>query len=269
MRRITLSFVLVVVALTFGFAEGRIKEKNILKEKEYLQYKVSYAFLRVGTLKVFNYGKETVDGYHGYHVKIFIDSNPKIPFVKVHDIYETVMNENFEPIYFIAWEQKDDHLLKTTYEFNYSPDSSHIRAKEIKIVEEEQREVLQTDSIIPIDTVYRDAISLLFYARHFADVKSEKTYVPIIALLKKENCYFDNSGVVKEIKFNDSKIDTYYLDGKLKFIGIVGIKDDFKGWFSSDEQRVPVVARMKAFFGSIKIELEEYQNWEGPLRASN
>jgi len=55
----------------------------------------------------------------------------------------------------------------------------------------------------------------------------------------------------------------YYLDGRLRFVGIAGIKEDFKGWFSTDGQKVPLKAYMKAFIGSVKIELEDWKNWNG------
>jgi hypothetical protein len=246
--------------LVRGWANNLNREEpNVIVRNEYLQYKVSYMWLRVGTLRIFNYGYDSFEGYQGYHVKIYIDSNPKIPFVKVHDVYETIMNDELAPIYFVAWEKKEDYVLKTIYEFRYTEKDSSIRAMEIRIYPD--RKVLQTDTIIPIHHVFRDAISLLFFARAFSHKPAEKFFLPTFALLKKENCYFKSSGMVKEIKYRDRKVKTYYLDGKIKFIGIVGIKDDFKGWFSMDSQRVPLKAKMKAFFGSISIDLEEFRNW--------
>ena len=50
---------------------------------------------------------------------------------------------------------------------------------------------------------------------------------------------------------------------RLKFVGIAGVKDEFKGWFSPDRQSVPVIAKMKAFIGSVGIELIRWKNWEG------
>lgn len=236
---------------------------RILVPDEFLQYKVSYMWIRVGTLKIYNFGIQELEGFKGYHLRIYIDSNPSVPFVKVHDMYEVLVNEKFEPIYFIAWEKQSDHILKTTYEHRYLPGDSVIRAREIQIYED--REVLKTDTIIPVDAVYRDALSLLFYARYYSSIKSERFDTPIIAYLRKERCYFDFSGVVHNISFKDTAVAAYYLRGKIKFLGIVGIKDDFEGWFSPDPQRVPLKAKLKAFFGSVGVELEDYKNWKNPL----
>ena len=65
------------------------------------------------------------------------------------------------------------------------------------------------------------------------------------------------------MKAKGKKVDGYYVDGKMKFVGIAGVKEDFKGWFSQDGQSVPLHAKMKAFVGSVRLNLEWWKNWSG------
>lgn len=46
------------------------------------------------------------------------------------------------------------------------------------------------------------------------------------------------------------------------FADVIGILNgDFEGWFSTDNRRVPLAARMKVFVGSVYIELEKWVKW--------
>jgi hypothetical protein len=106
-----------------------------------------------------------------------------------------------------------------------------------------------------------DGLSMLYFARGMVKTQQQKL---LNILINTEFVTTDiNFKAIKdEIDFNLQQVDCYYLDGRLKFVGIAGIKDDFKGWFSSDRQSIPLRAKMKAFIGSVSIELIRWKNWE-------
>ena len=64
-----------------------------------------------------------------------------------------------------------------------------------------------------------------------------------------------------EVDFSDEKVPVLHLDGEAHFKAIAGFSGEYEGWFSTDEQHVPLAARMEVFIGSVYIELEEWENW--------
>lgn len=254
----TILFLCVLIGIMFA-QNNTGMETGVFQPHEYLQYKVKYMFLRVGTLRILNFGNVEKYGHQGHYLKIFIDSNPSVPFVTVHDTYETIVDDEARPIYFLALENQGDYILKTIYDFDYENNSIHILESHLK---EDGSETLTADSVTSTDgKIYRESVSLLFFARGHCHERHSNWVSYIIALTKKEKTFFETVGEVKKTKWKNEKLTTWYLKGKLKFIGIVGIKDGFEGWFIQDTQRIPIKAKMKAFFGSIKIELEKFNNW--------
>ena len=54
--------------------------------------------------------------------------------------------------------------------------------------------------------------------------------------------------------------------GTADFTGIYGMSGDFEGWFSNDEARIPILAKMKVIIGSVTIELTRWTRtgWSPP-----
>jgi len=226
---------------------------------EYLRYDVKWSFFYLGSLKLYVLEVDTVDHARVYHCKIHIDSNPKLPFVNIHDVYETYIDaEGLFSRRFVSYEQKSDHVIYTRYDFNYQQNTVSIR------IENRYSDHTETvlDSVGKIPDKVQDSLSLLYFAR--AMVKySINASVPVFAYNKLDTTVIRFTGDARTFDLHDLDLTGYYLDGRLKFVGIAGIKDDFKGWFSLDLQRVPLKAYMKAFVGSVRIELKEWENWSG------
>lgn len=257
-QRIGLLSVLILFLFSVPLLSEQIhKPGKIFKSGEALVYKVKWSFLRVGTLRLQNEGIVTRDGKPYYKLKIIIDSASGIPFVKIHDIYESYVDSNAVPVAFYAWERKGDYTLKTDYLFH--GDANTVEVRVAKIYPDRIETVIE--KVVPVRTIHRDVLSLLFYARQSAGKKMADLAVPTFVLNGPENCYFYKTGQQKRIKYSGKKANSFYLKGKVKFIGIAGVKDDFEGWFSTDERRVPLKAKMKAFFGSVTLELEQSENW--------
>ncbi len=247
----------VLVSSVWGLNRATVRQANVFNIGEELIYKVKWSFIRVGTLRLVNEGLQEIDGKEYFKLKIYIDSAKNIPFVTIHDVYESYVDSNAVPRLFYAYEGKGDHTIKTTYDFRFDQKSVHV------IVENIYSDRIEpvTDNWVPVEEVHRDVLALLFFARLKAGEPEEYVSIPTFVLEGQDHCYFDEMGVLKEIKHDGTKIPAYYLKGKVKFIGIAGVKDDFEGWFSTDAQRVPIKAKMKAFFGSVTIQLEEHKNW--------
>ncbi len=226
---------------------------------EELVYSVKWSFVTLGQLKLQVLSSDSVDKNKVYHCRIYIDSNPSIPFVDIHDIYDSYIDA--DEIYshiFISYEQKDDYLLYTKYDFNY-------HRKQVAIfIERRTDHTNETllDSVVTIPGKVQDSLSLLFFAR--AMVKNWVSLeIPVFAYNQLDTTQINFTGNKVNYESNDQELKGFFLDGRLKFVGIAGVKEDFKGWFSLDNQKVPIKAYMKAFVGSVKLELDEWKHWNG------
>ena len=85
----------------------------------------------------------------------------------------------------------------------------------------------------------------------------------VFTFFEHQDTFINFTGEKEDVKARGKKVEGYYLDGKMKFVGIAGVKDDFKGWFSQDPQGVPLHAKMKAIVGSVKLNLQWWKNWGG------
>ncbi|GAB4331569.1 MAG: hypothetical protein Kow0037_08270 [Calditrichia bacterium] len=257
-------------ALVFGFllilfeCLGAAKPAIDWQIGEETHYNVKYGFLHLGQLRIQVLDTTTINNRPVYHCRIYIDSNPDLPFIKLHDVYDSFIDA--EEIYshrFISYENKGDHTIYTRYDFDYPQRQIRIRIENLK---DNGREVL-LDSTAVIPRRVQDSLSLLFFARAMVKNKADTT-ISVFAYNNFEETEIRFTGDTREIEYDEKKIPAYYLDGKLKFVGIAGLKEGFKGWFSPDSQSIPIKAKMKAFIGNVSIQLKSYKNWIAPEAAA-
>jgi len=225
---------------------------------EELTYKVSWSFIKLGELKLKVIKKDTLNNRPVYHCKINVDSRPHLPFITIHDTWESFVDSaEFFSHQFIAYEKEGSHLIYSLYRY-------HMNEKQLEMrVEKHQdstKEVL-FDSLVTVSSEIHDGLSMLYFARGFVK-RNHNVNLNIVINTKFVTTDLDFGATREEIDFNLQKLDCFYLEGRLKFVGVAGIKDDFKGWFSPDRQSIPIRAKMKAFIGSVGIELIRWNNWE-------
>jgi hypothetical protein len=229
---------------------------------EELVYSVKWTFIKLGELRLQVLGDDTLNGRHVYHCRIYMDSEPGLPFITLHDIYDSYIDaKDFYSHAFLAYEQKKDHLLYTQYVFDYK--RSVIKVRVEKRLESSFQTIL--DSTVTIDKKIHDSLSMLYFARAMVKNKSNID-LTLFVYNNIENTYIKIAGESNDFEMNDKPIMGYFLEGKLKFVGIAGVKEDFKGYFSTDKQSVPLIAYMKAFIGSVKIQLEKWKKWDNEIK---
>lgn len=231
-----------------------------LEVGEKLSYVVRYAFIALGevTLKITD--KNLLKNKTIYKVEAFIDSYPDIPFVDIHQIYNSILTSGYS-LYFKGITKSDEDTTYTEYMFNY--DSSFVK---IKKVDFPSNKVL-ADSSVAIDTLYQDGLSLFYYARINSGRK------------KSENlpCFVNEKKVITEINFYNEPTDVSIdaidypvkcvkVDGNLDFVSLYGLTGSFEGWFTDDEAAIPILAKMKVMVGNITLELKEWERkgWNPP-----
>lgn len=228
---------------------------------EELIYNVSYASIDIGQIRLKVVEKVVNNGKTAYRATANIDSYKGIPFVDLHVIYESLFENIVATLWFHARLKNNTRWSYINYDFNYE--------RQCVYTEEGvygTNEVLKYDSI-KIDTHYQDGLSLLYMARMLASSK-QKITIPTMIDKQKASTYinFTSKRSGESIKAIDYPVDVVQLEGKANFMGIFGLTGEFKGWFSNDEARVPILAKMKVIIGDVRIELMKWsrEGWYPP-----
>jgi hypothetical protein len=92
--------------------------------------------------------------------------------------------------------------------------------------------------------------------------------VPAIVNEQVVNTYIDFIGERSSVEIDavEYPVDVLRFEGTAQFTGIFGLTGDFEGWFSNDDARVPILAKMKVILGSVTIELMQWERsgWMPP-----
>ncbi|MBP1649230.1 MAG: hypothetical protein H6Q30_2675 [Bacteroidetes bacterium] len=233
---------------------------RVLSEGEELVYNVRYGFFDLGSVRIRTIQRQASASTVAYYCKAFIDSYPKVPFVDLHATYESVLDTSIYSYRFVGRTKQDDWWNFSRYTF----DSPHRRA----ILETGQKDTLITKrDTVGVDGVYQDGLSLFFFARDRL-MAGKSLDIPCIVTEQKVNTHIDFDGRrdAVEIDAVDYPVDVVGFEGTADFVGVFGLTGEFDGWFSNDEARVPILARMKVIIGSVTIELMEWKRpgWNPP-----
>jgi Protein of unknown function (DUF3108) len=232
-----------------------------LKVGEELTYVVKYSFLKLGEIKLKVTNKKVINGKTVYITVAYIDSYKGVPFVNLHQIYESFVNTNYYSNYFRGTVKGDEYDTFTDYYFNY--DSSKVRIIKGKIKPHE----VWVDSTTELKEQYDDGLSIFYFARMNSGENKTVT-VPTFVNEKKEktviNFYDEISGV--SIDSIDYKVACVRLDGEAQFVSIYGLTGYFEGWFSDDEASIPILAKMHVIIGNVTVELIKWkrEGWTPP-----
>jgi hypothetical protein len=162
---------------------------------------------------------------------------------------------------FISSNRKSDNTWEyTRYDFMYPQTKIHIeegtkttRGKELDIITPKR---------------WSDGLSLFFFAREF--VKSGRfVNVPTAIMSDTSRTLINFRDVQREgltlpaVKY---PIKSVYFKGEAKWRGIYGLEGNFEGWFSDDDARIPLKAKMKVLVGKVDITLVRWKraNWTPP-----
>ncbi len=223
---------------------------------EELTYKVSWGIIRLGTLRLSILDTVHFDGVKTYQTQLKIDSNPWLFFVNMHSTFNSYLLENLYPRLLICEEEIDNDEYKSRYEFDYKKGEIIVHYEGI----ENPDKII--DKIFPLNKKLQDGMSIIYYARANCHLeKSEQLDVFHAAQEGTLNINLTGQTDSVKVSFIDGNVPAYYINGEAHFKAIAGFGGEFEGWFSLDEQRVPLSSRMEVFIGSVYLELEEYKNW--------
>ena len=232
-----------------------------LQVGEELTYNVSYASFDIGQIRIKLLEKVADAGKTFYKATAYIDSYKGVPFVSLHSIYESRIDESIYSHWFRSRTKKDTDWKYFIYNFDYAHQAMYIERGMLSNSRVEKRDTLG------IEAFAQDGLSLYYYAR--ANVRTtQQVNIPTVVSEQKGNTLisFSNTSTKEKIDAVDYPIDLVHFDGNAGFVGIFGLTGDFEGWFSNDDARVPILAKMKVLIGNIRIELTKWdrKGWAPP-----
>lgn len=255
------AFFVVVFLFATGPAAGQGGPGGfVFTENEELVYNVRYAFFNLGQIRITTYGTSTIDGRPVSFARALIDSYRGIPFVDLHAVFESFIDHSMCSRRFMGKIKQDGSWDFSRYQFEYD------RNRVIVEMGRQDTVVAQRETV-EVRSPYQDGLSLFFLARDGL-FGTSSVHVPTMIKEKRVNTtiIFGNRRNSVEIDAFDYPINVVEFDGTMEFTGIFGLTGDFEGWFSNDDARVPIKAKMKVLIGSVTVELMEYKRpgWAPP-----
>lgn len=241
--------------------EYQIQSNRSMQVGEELTYEVSYSLIKLGTVTLKVKEKKIENGRTYYVTAAYIDSYPGIPFVDLHQIYESYLNTGLYSDYFRGLVKYEDHTSYTEYRFDH--DKSKIGVKKGRVYPPQ----VWTDSATSADKNYQDGLSIFYFAR--MNLGTNKTVnVPCFVNEEKVFTRINFYTKVSDVSIDavDYDISCLYLDGETDFISVFGLTGYFEGWFSNDEASIPIIAKMRVIIGNINLELIKWKRsgWNPP-----
>ncbi|WP_457566453.1 DUF3108 domain-containing protein [Caldithrix abyssi] len=224
---------------------------------ERLTWKVSWSFIRLGTLQMIVEDTVRIKNQKLYRIKLLMDSNPVLIFVNIHNKYECLIDSLFRPVIYLVNENESGNKNILLYQFDYDKRQALMQVLDVN----DSTHVLD-EKIINLEHNLYDGISLTFFARGNASPnKTFELYTFINDRTGPLDMRFGSE--VEEVKIRSvgKELPTIRVEGTFHIKGIAGVTGDYKGWFTRDERRVPLKALLKVFVGNVVVELESWKNW--------
>lgn len=253
---------LILTTIVLWASSPTVMKSQMAFPGEELEYDVSFLGIKLGTIKMITeQSPTTLNGKKIYKMKALIDSRPGIPFVDLHSVYETWMDASATYSHQFAANTKksENNWMYDKYSFDYDN-------KVINMEKFEDKKLVAKKSITT-SKKWNDGCSLFFTARQLLFAKRN---IKIPTIVQEDTVFttiaFTGKEESTDIDAVDYPVKTTYFNGEANWTGIYGITGKFEGWFSTDDARVPIKAKMKLYVGSATIELVKWKRgtWQPP-----
>jgi hypothetical protein len=241
-------------------ASAQAPPSRVLVEGEELKYNVRYGPIDIGQVRIVTTKKVAANGSTAFQTFAYIDSYKGIPFVNLHAVFESVFDSVIFSRYFFGKSKDGDYYDFARYRYDYE--------KKLVAMESGKRDtIVEKRDTLKLDGGTQDGLSLFFYARDQL-FSARGQNIAAVVKEKRVNTFIDFDGRRKTIEQDliDYPVDCVGFEGKAEFTGIFGLTGEFEGWFSNDDARVPIMAKMKVIIGSVTLELMEWKRggWKPP-----
>lgn len=228
---------------------------------EDLLYEVSFLGIKLGAVRVVTEGSQQYNSKDVIKAKCYMDSYRGIPFISLHSTYDSWIDPSS------AYSYKFEGNTKQS-EGNWAYEKIIFNYDEGKInFENWINKKLNDKNEFRTKKKMNDGLSLFFTARQF--LKSNKS-IRIPTFMGGDTSYtnINFTGKIENVEIDavDYPVRTVYFNGKADWTGVYGVTGQFEGWFSDDEAKVPILAKMKLYIGSADIKLIKWKRngWQPP-----
>ena len=171
-------FSLLFAAQNNNEPDNSLEIKKKLQVGEELTYVVKYSLIKLGEVKLKIISKNTEKGKTYYSAMAFIDSYSGIPFVNLHQIYETKIAVDSASSFFRGLVKGDEYTSFTDYNFDYKDTTIYIKKGKV------YPHQLWVDSTTSRDKKYQDGLSIFYYAR--MNTGKLKVKIFLVLLMRKK-----------------------------------------------------------------------------------
>jgi len=241
--------------IRFGIED--INPKPVLKKYRYkiqpdesLDYTVKYGFITLGWLNIRMLPAKIIDGRTVYPIQFFVNSNPSFDFMlSLHHIYESYIDaETMNAIQTRLYTPGNEKYIVRNYFFEYK--NSRFIAHTICSDNRFER----VEKLLP--QMAQDGTSMLYFARGLVSNQMNGTTTVVIDEEYKYG-HITYLNEREEVDVGDREINAIKIFARAEFEGIAGMNGDAWGWFSPDDQAVPLMGKIKIILGSISVEMDE------------
>lgn len=253
-------FITTIIALAAMMATTTTSVAQVIYPGEELVYRVSYLNITLGTVKCVTEPYTTLDGKKVAKVKVYIQSHPNIPFVSLQSTYESWMDTSAT----FSHKFNANTKVEEGWEFDqYLFDYTNKKA----VTDKYRNKARISGNKYDIKRPYNDGSSILYAAR--ALMYSKKSLrLPTLIMEDTVSTVINFSGKkgTTEIDAVDYPVKTVYINGDANWTGVYGLSGRFEGWFSDDDARIPILAKMKVYVGAATLELTSWKrgSWAPP-----
>ncbi|MEJ5245315.1 MAG: DUF3108 domain-containing protein [Bacteroidota bacterium] len=253
--------ILSLLVFSIGLLSAHSQTKIVMQPGEELEYEVSFFNVKLGKIKIVTEQITDYRGFQVYRAKSFMESYSGIPFVDLKASYSSWIDTT------ISFSHRFEGSLKLDADrwafqkilFNYDENMIYNEKYEDKVLIEK----LNT----PTTKKINDGLSLFFLARQYTNMK-RSVKVPTLMDTKIGTTYLNFHGKKENVQIPAIKypVKTVYFDGRADWEGVYGLSGKFEGWFSDDDARVPIRAKMNVYVGNVIIELIRWKRngWTPP-----
>ncbi|GBD07572.1 hypothetical protein HRbin21_01402 [bacterium HR21] len=238
---------------------------QFLQPGEELEYEVSYFGISLGRIRIVTERMDSLQGKPVVVAAAVMESHPNIPFLSLKALFRSWLDTSGAFSHrFEGWMQQGDRPEGYgKYVFDYD--------RRVLVAEEWEGGQRIIQRTFPLRARMNEGLSLLFAARRF--VHSKKSYrFPTVVTSDTAATVIHFTGRRQAITIGalPYPVRTVYFWGTANWTGIYGLTGSFEGWFSDDEARVPIRAKLRVYIGSVTVELVRWKRagWQPP-RASN
>lgn len=238
-----------------------LSAENILMPGEYLEYEVSYLGIKLGKIKTKVEGFETINNEKVAKINASAYSYSGIPFVDLQVKMTALMDYN---LFFSHKYEETRKVGENSWEFQQISFDYSRGQIDNKIWRD--KKLIETSTMFTRRKCY-DGLAMLFFARQFSYLrKNTAVFNVIFSDTAWTSIYFLNKKESVSIDAVQYPVKTVYFEGQAHWKGIYGLSGKFRGWMSDDDARIPIVAKLNVYLGSVKVELVRWRRagWKPP-----